>query len=561
MAFASVTDRYSDEQIREFYATGQWHRDTFFDMLEVQVAERGDRVFLTDDTSGGITFRELREQALSLAVGLRRHGITVGDRVSVQVPNWIEFAVISVALSRLGAVLVPIMPIYRRDDVEYILGNAGVRLAITPQNFKKFDYAGMYTEILGAVDSLEDVVVVRGNGDLPNRAMSFESLFAEIGPEEAIAELGTGVGPDEPFVIVYSSGTTSRPKGCIHTFNTIACGSRLLAKGFAYTPDDVQFGPSPITHTTGLVTSIVLPLMHGAASHLIEVWEPVRGMAQIRERGCTVAVSATTFLQMLMDAYDPAVHDIGSMRLWVAAGAPIPASFVTKAAELFPSLQVLSLYGRSENVTTTMCTVRDEPERSLTSDGRPLPMQSVKVVDELGNEVPRGEEGDIAYKGAMHMLGYLHNAEETAKLFTPDGHSRSGDLGRMDEDGYVRVTGRTKDIVIRGGMNISVRQVEDLLAAHPAVRGVAAVAMPDERLGEAVCLYLVAAPGYGDITLEKIKTYLLEQGVAIQKVPERLEIVEALPTTATGKIQKNVLRAQIAAKIEADRQQRAQAVS
>ncbi|SED04914.1 AMP-binding protein [Rhodococcus koreensis] len=560
MAFASVTDRYSDEQIREFYATGQWHRDTFFDMLEAQVAERGDRVFLTDDTSGGITFRELRDKALSLAVGLRRHGIAAGDRVSVQVPNWIEFAIIAVALSRLGAVLVPIMPIYRRDDVEYILGNAGVRLAITPQSFKKFDYAGMYTDILGAVESLEDVVVVRGSGELPHRAVSFESLFADIGPDEAIDELGPGVGPDEPFVIVYSSGTTSRPKGCIHTFNTFACGSRLLAKGFAYTPDDVQFGPSPITHTTGLVTSIVLPLMHGAASHLIEVWEPVRGMEQIKERGCTVAVSATTFLQMVMDVYDPAVHDIGTMRLWVAAGAPIPASFVTKAAELFPGLQVLSLYGRSENVTTTMCTVDDEPERSLTSDGRPLPLQSVKIVDELGNEVPRGEEGDVAYKGAMHMLGYLHNPEETAKLFTPDGYSLSGDLGRMDEDGYVRVTGRTKDIVIRGGMNISVRQVEDLLAAHPAVRGVAAVAMPDERLGEAVCLYLVAAPGYGDVTLEKIKAYLLEQGVAIQKVPERLEIVEALPTTATGKIQKNVLRAQIAAKIEADRE-RAQAVS
>ncbi|QSE80287.1 AMP-binding protein [Rhodococcus koreensis] len=560
MAFASVTDRYSDEQIREFYATGQWHRDTFFDMLEAQVAERGDRVFLTDDTGGGITFRELRDKALSLAVGLRRHGIAAGDRVSVQVPNWIEFAIIAVALSRLGAVLVPIMPIYRRDDVEYILGNAGVRLAITPQSFKKFDYAGMYTDILGAVESLEDVVVVRGSGELPHRAVSFESLFADIGPDEAIDELGPGVGPDEPFVIVYSSGTTSRPKGCIHTFNTFACGSRLLAKGFAYTPDDVQFGPSPITHTTGLVTSIVLPLMHGAASHLIEVWEPVRGMEQIKERGCTVAVSATTFLQMVMDVYDPAVHDIGTMRLWVAAGAPIPASFVTKAAELFPGLQVLSLYGRSENVTTTMCTVDDEPERSLTSDGRPLPLQSVKIVDELGNEVPRGEEGDVAYKGAMHMLGYLHNPEETAKLFTPDGYSLSGDLGRMDEDGYVRVTGRTKDIVIRGGMNISVRQVEDLLAAHPAVRGVAAVAMPDERLGEAVCLYLVAAPGYGDVTLEKIKAYLLEQGVAIQKVPERLEIVEALPTTATGKIQKNVLRAQIAAKIEADRE-RAQAVS
>ncbi|MDH6679213.1 cyclohexanecarboxylate-CoA ligase [Rhodococcus sp. LBL1] len=554
MAFASVTDRYSDEQIGEFYSTGQWHRDTFFDMLEAQVAERGDRLFLTDDTGGELTFRQLRDKALCLAVGLRRKGISVGDRVSVQVPNWVEYVIISVALSRLGAVLVPIMPIYRSDDVGYILGNAGVRIAITAHKFKKFDYEDMYTQLRDSAESLEGIVVVRPQGDLSSDSMSFESLFADVNPEEAIAELGAGVGPDEPFVIVYSSGTTSRPKGCIHTFNTLACGSRLLANGFGYTPEDVQFGPSPISHTTGLVTSVILPLMHGAASHVMEAWEPIRGIEQIRERGCTVAVGATTFLQMVMDAFDPAIHDIDCMRLWVAAGAPIPGSFVTKAADLFSNLKVLSLYGRTENAITTTCTVTDDPEKSITSDGRALPMQSVKIVDDEGYELPRGEEGDIAYKGAMHMLAYLENPEETAKLFTPEGYSRSGDLGRMDADGYVRVTGRTKDIVIRGGMNISVRQVEDLLAAHPAVRGVAAVAMPDERLGEAVCLYLVPAQGYDVVTLEKIKTYLLEQGVAIQKVPERLEIVDALPTTATGKIQKHVLRARIAEQIASDRQ-------
>ncbi|MDH6284985.1 AMP-binding protein [Prescottella agglutinans] len=554
MAFASVTDRYSDEQIDEFYSTGQWHRDTFFDMLEAQVAERGDRLFLTDDTGGELTFRQLRDKALCLAVGLRRKGISVGDRVSVQVPNWVEYVIISVALSRLGAVLVPIMPIYRSEDVGYILGNAGVRIAITAHKFKKFDYEDMYTQLRDSTGSLEGIVVVRPQGDLSSDSMSFESLFADVNPEEAVAELGAGVGPDEPFVIVYSSGTTSRPKGCIHTFNTLACGSRLLAKGFGYTSEDVQFGPSPISHTTGLVTSVILPLMHGAASHVMEAWEPIRGIEEIRERGCTVAVGATTFLQMVMDAFDPAIHDIDCMRLWVAAGAPIPGSFVTKAADLFSNLKVLSLYGRTENAITTTCTVMDDPEKSITSDGRALPMQSVKIVDDAGYELPRGEEGDIAYKGAMHMLAYLENPEETAKLFTPEGYSRSGDLGRMDADGYVRVTGRTKDIVIRGGMNISVRQVEDLLAAHPAVRGVAAVAMPDERLGEAVCLYLVPAQGCDAVTLEKIKAYLLEQGVAIQKVPERLEIVDALPTTATGKIQKHVLRARIAQQIESDRQ-------
>lgn len=558
MAFATVSDRYTTEQIREFYATGQWAEDTFFDMVERQARQQPDRVFLTDDTADPITFAQLRTRALRLAVGLRRCGIGAGDRVSAQVPNWSEFAVISVALSRLGAVLVPIMPIYRADEVGYILADAGVRLAIAPAVFKKFDYAAMYREMLGSVESLEAVVIVRDDDTAhaaPTRSLA--SLFADIEPEAAAAELGPGVGPDEPFVVVYSSGTTSRPKGCIHTFNTLACGSRLLAKGFGYTSDDVQFGPSPVTHTTGLVTSIILPLIHGAASHIMESWEPLRGIEQIRERGCTAAVSATTFLQMLMNVYDPAIHDIGSMRLWVAAGSPIPGSFVEKAGRLFPDLRVLSLYGRTENVTTTMCTVDDDRQRSVTSDGRALPMQSVRIIDEEGNEVPRGEEGDIAYRGAMHMLGYLGNQAETAALFTRDGYSRSGDLGHMDADGYVRVTGRTKDIVIRGGLNISVRQIEDLLIAHPAVRDVAAVGMPDERLGETVCCYLVPAPGHEGITLADIKNYLLGAGLAIQKVPERLEVVAELPTTATGKIQKHVLRARIAEQVGRERTPRA----
>jgi cyclohexanecarboxylate-CoA ligase len=253
-----------------------------------------------------------------------------------------------------------------------------------------------------------------------------------------------------------------------------------------------------------------------------------------------------------MDVYDPDQHDPSSMRLWVAAGAPIPAAFVKRAQDLLPKLQVLSLYGRTENVTTTTCTVDDDPIRSTTSDGKALPGNSVKIVDEAGYEVPRGQEGDIAYRGPLHMLEYIHNPAETEALFTPEGYSRSGDLGTMDADGYVRVTGRLKDIVIRGGMNISVRHIEDILSGHPGVRGCAAVGMPDLRMGEKVCLYVVPAPGFEALTLSDISQYLLDQDLPIQKVPERLELVDELPTTATGKIQKHVLRAAIAAKLTAE---------
>jgi cyclohexanecarboxylate-CoA ligase len=549
MTIATVTDRFSAADIQQFYATGQWQRENLFDILEAQTAAQPDRIFLTDDTSS-LTFRELRDRALGLAVGLRRRGIGRGDRVSAQIPNWTEFVVISAALSRLGAILVPIMPIYRRDEVRYVLETAGVRLAICPGTFKKFDYLQMYRGLRDELPGVEEVVVLRGT-DVPGDVVRFESLAVDIDPAQADAELGPDAGPDEPFVIVFTSGTTSRPKGCVHTFNTYACAARLLGKAFAYTADDVQFGPSPITHTTGLVTSVLMPLINGAASHLMEAWEPKRGMEQIRKHGCTAVVCATTFLQTLMDAYDPATDDIGSMRVWVSAGSPIPGAVVERATALFPAMRVLSLYGRSENLCTTVCTVDDDPYRSVTSDGRALPLQSVRIVDLDGNEVPRGEEGDIAYKGAMHMLEYLDQPEETAALFTADGYSRSGDLGNMDADGFVRVTGRTKDIIIRGGLNISVREIEDLLTAHPDVRAVAVVGMPDDRLGEAVCCYLVPWDPEQPVTLDEVKQHLLDAGLAIQKVPQRLEIAGELPMTATGKIQKHVLRARIAEQLEA----------
>jgi cyclohexanecarboxylate-CoA ligase len=282
----------------------------------------------------------------------------------------------------------------------------------------------------------------------------------------------------------------------------------------------------------------------------MEQWEPREGLERIRRFGCTGCVSATTFLQMVMNVFDPAVHDAGSMRFWTAAGSPIPGSVVTTARAMFPRMSILSLYGRTENITTTMCTIDDDPERSTTTDGKALPLQEVRIVDAAGAEVPRGEEGDIAYRGAMNCLEYIGQPEETAANYTADGFHRSGDLGRMDADGYVRVTGRLKDIVIRGGMNISVRHVEDLLAAHPRVADLAVVGMPDEQLGEKVCCYLVLRPGEADLTLPEVRDFLLDRGLPIQKVPERLEIVDALPTTATGKIQKHVLRADIAAKLE-----------
>lgn len=544
--------RYTPTQIAEFYASGQWTDENFTELLRSRAESNPDKVFVTDGTHS-LTFADLYDTSQRLALGLRRRGLQPGDRIAVQLPNWAAFVLIAAALSRIGAVMVPVMPIYRKDEVSHLVADASVRMAIAPAEFKGFDYLAMFDEVRRESPTLESIVAVRAPENARDsygaRGIDVLEDLIVTGADaaEVDAELDFRAHPDDPFVIVYTSGTTSRPKGCLHTFNTYVSGARALTVAFGYAADDVQFGPSPITHTTGLVTSVLVPLLAGAATHLMAEWNPVRALAEIQKYRCTAAVTATTFLQTLMAAADEHPEaDLMSLRVWTCAGAPIPAAVVENAKTKLPTTSVLSLYGRSENLTTTTCTVDDDPQRAITSDGAALPGAEVKVVGPEGTEVPRGTEGDIAYRGPSHMVEYLNRPQDTDELFTSEGFSRSGDLGVMDADGFVRVTGRTKDIVIRGGMNISVREVEDKLADHPDLTALAVVGMPDERLGEKVCCFVVPKEGHVAPTVEALRTYLNERGVAIQKTPERVVAVTELPMTATGKIQKHVLRKRVA---------------
>jgi acyl-CoA synthetase (AMP-forming)/AMP-acid ligase II len=551
----SYADRFTADEAQRYRDLGLWGDQTFFDLVDRQLRERPDKVFATDGTRS-LTYRELHDSVLRLAAGFHRLGWSTGDAVVVHLPNWVEFIEVVAALSRLGVVTVPVMPIYRRDEVGFVLANSDARAAVTPASFKKFDYLNMYQSLRQQRPELE-IIVARTDpradaliAESGSGIYSLDSVRTDEVPADV--ELPPQQSPDDPFVVVYTSGTTSRPKGCVHTFNTYCSGARSLTKAFGYSESDVQFGPSPIAHTTGLVTSVLLPLLNGASTHLMAEWEPERGLAEIAQFRCSQAVTATTFLQMLLGAYDSDQHDASSLRVWTCAGSPIPAAVVEKATTMLPGINVLSLYGRSENLCTTTCSVTDGPDRALSSDGAALPGHAVAIVDDEGTEVPPGTVGDIAYRGPSHMIEYLGSPEETAALFTPSGLSRSGDLGVMDEDGFVRVTGRSKDIIIRGGMNISAREIEDHLAAHPDLSATAVVGIPDDRLGERVACFVVVNPGATEPTVGELRTYLTDHGVALQKTPESVIPISSLPMTATGKVQKHVLREQAATIGKAD---------
>jgi cyclohexanecarboxylate-CoA ligase len=286
----------------------------------------------------------------------------------------------------------------------------------------------------------------------------------------------------------------------------------------------------------------MMPLCFGSSANLVDGFEPGRALASVHRHRSTLAMTPPTMLQMMLDAPELTPELLASMRSWIVSGAPVPPALLSRAGQVMPQATLLSAYGRSENITTSICLPEDPPGKTLTTDGRPVPHVSVRVYDTDGREVPHGSEGDLGYRGPSHMLEYIRDPEETAKLFTADGYSLSGDLGWLDEDGYVRVSGRIKDIIIRGGLNISVRQIEDLLLEHPAVGRVAVVGMPDERLGERICCWIEpAAPG-AELSLEDVVAFLRTKQLAVQKLPERLELLDKMPENASGKIQKKQLR-------------------
>ena len=544
-------DVYDRDTIARFRSAGFWRDEVLSASVDRLAAAQPDRVIVTDGYAE-LTAAQLRAQAWRLAAALAGLGVRAGDRVQVQLPNWNEFVVVYAALARIGAVLVPTMPIYRHDEVLYTLQHSGAKVSVVPGQFRGFDYPAMLADIRASAPDLQHVLTVRG--DPRPGTQRLEDLIAggtvpdNTVPDNTVPDsrtLGPPPSADAPHCIIYTSGTESRPKGCLHTLNTItftvhALGGQVMAMG----PGDVMFMPSPVTHATGLAMGVIAPLILGAGIHLMDVWDPAAALDRIARYQCTLSMTATPFVQMILDRVlaDPAAAaQLASIRCWACAGAPIPEVMLRGWSIHFPNGALLPVYGRSEGLLVTACSAGDSPTEVLSSDGRPFPGVVLEVRDDDGTTVQPGTEGEICHGGPGLMLGYWQDPELTARSVDAGGVSRSGDLGRVDEAGYLRVTGRIKDMIIRGGVNISAAEVENHLLAHPNVAAAAVVAAPDRRLGEKACAFIVAR---GDPpSLEELTGFLRTQRrIAPQKLPEMLQIVDSLPTTMTGKVQKFLLR-------------------
>jgi len=530
-----------DTDTEERYRTnGAWEGQTVADQLVRLAAAQPKQALYLDDT-GALTVSETLDHATRLANALAHLGLKRGDVVSFQLPNWREAAIIDLASCLAGYVCNPIVPIYRDAEVGFILADARSKVFFIPAHFKTYDFGAMMARLRTRCPDLRHVVVVRGQGD----ESSYDALLAETASGQLIRP-----DPNDVKLLLYTSGTTSAPKGVLHTHNTVNAEVRAFSTHLKLTKEDVILMPSTLCHVTGYIYGIQMPILLGARAVLMEAWDASRAADLIECHAVTFTIGATPFLRELAQFAEQHDRALPTLRLFPTGGAPVPPDVVRHAERAFAHCRSFRVFGSTEAPTITLGELgAASSEERATTEGRVVGHE-VKVIRPDGETARSGESGEIVARGPEVCVGYTDWEQNDA--FDDEGFFHTGDLGHFTSDGYLVITGRAKDIIIRGGENISPKELEDVLYKNPGIRLAAVVSMFHPRLGETCCAYVTLSSNAG-FDLHAMRALFAASGVAKQKWPERLEVVSEMPTTAAGKIRKNLLREDIAGKLAAER--------
>ncbi|MGH2828977.1 MAG: AMP-binding protein [Actinomycetota bacterium] len=528
---AQLFDDYRDR--------GLWGRTTFNQSLEDGCLRKwpdGQFIVASPTRPARTTYREMYQEGMRLAGGLHAFGLRQGDVMAMEMPNWLEACLLYHAATALGVVVTPIIHIYQAKEVEFILRQSKAKVFVVPDDWHGIDYPAMVAQIRPRLPDLEQVIVV---GDkVPDGCVAYSDLAARATTDFPAPP----IAPDDAHILAYTSGTTADPKGVVHSHNTLLAEVRGISAANGGGPGDVFLCPNPIGHIAGIYSALIAPFSLGYKTLvLMDGWDPRWALELIQEHRITRTGGATFFLATLLNAPDLDQFDTSSLQLFGLGGAGVPPSLVEQAdARGWPAHRS---YGCTEHPSITMGLTDAPLAKRAYTDGRPSLDVEVKLVDDDGNVVPAGGEGEICSRGPDQFLGYMDPAMD-AEAFDDDGWFRTGDIGRFDADGYLTITDRKKDIIIRGGENISAGEVEAILAKHEKVQESAVTSVPDDMYGERVCAFVITRDNQ-PLTLDEVIEHFKKEGVAKQKTPERLEIVTQLPRTLSGKVQKYVLRREL----------------
>ncbi len=552
-----IETRLTPSLIAEFVSRGHWPNTTIGDRLD-RVVQRFPGKTAIIDSQQRVTFSEFGSLVDRLAIGLNDLGVRRGDVITGQLPNRVEAMAAYIAAGKIGAVLAPVVPYYRASEMRYILERSESVAVIIPDTFGGFDYPEMIDKMRPSLPALKHVIVVGETA--PHGAVSFRDLAGEntsgqpptaSEPAAMKARLSDlRPDPNDPVVLMFTSGTESTPKAPIWTHNTVY-GTVSYNEGFQFTEKDVVFSFAPAYHAFGLGCSINLALSTvGATCVWMDAFEPEAAMQLIEREKVTAALGVPPQLMGLLNHPNLRKHDFSSLRVFVAGAAPMPSEGIRRLrAELGCSF--VTLWGASESTGGPITHLDDTPEISATTVGKArTDMVEVVVFDEAKEKIlPAGQPGEMAIRGPFLHAGYFKDPELTKRSFHRDGWFFTGDSVVISQEGHICFVSRIKDIINRGGEKISPREVEEHLYAHPKVLTVAMVGMPDPRLGERNCVYIVPRAGE-TVTLAEIVSFLTDRGVAKVKLPERLELVDSLPMTASGKVRKVALREDVTRKLQ-----------
>jgi acyl-CoA synthetase (AMP-forming)/AMP-acid ligase II len=518
-----------DDLVEQYRASGAWRGESLGSMVADGLGSMGHAPFAVHSRvrpwSG--TFADVDRAARSLAASLRARGVGAGDVVVLQLPNWVEAGITFWAATYLGAVVVPIVHFYGAKEVGYILGATRPDVVVTADRFGHSDHLATYSEVLADRTDARWLVV----GDTPAASLPAGATpFEELLDADAITA-PADVDPATPAVIGFTSGTTQNPKGVVHSHETLAFEARQLDHMFPKGGPPSITG-APVGHFIGMLNAFLTPMLRWRPVNLVDVWDPGDILRLMLAEGLGVGGGATYFLTSLLDHPDFTEEHLRLMPFAGLGGSPVPDAVTERASRL--GIAVFRSYGSTEHPSITGCLIDDPEEKRLTTDGHLLP----------GVEMRLDDEGQIISRGPDCCMGYTDPAL-TAAAFDEDGWYHTGDIGELDDDGYLTITDRLSDIIIRGGENISAREVEELMATLDGVAEVSVVAAPDDRLGERAAAVVRVRDGASAPTLDRVRTHLEAAGLARQKWPESIHVVDDLPRTASGKVQKFVLRRQL----------------
>ncbi|HIH9099142.1 TPA: medium-chain fatty-acid--CoA ligase [Escherichia coli] len=540
-----VTLTFNEQRRAAYRQQGLWGDASLADYWQQTARAMPDKIAVVDNHGASYTYSALDHAASCLANWMLAKGIESGDRIAFQLPGWCEFTVIYLACLKIGAVSVPLLPSWREAELVWVLNKCQAKMFFAPTLFKQTRPVDLILPLQNQLPQLQQIVGV----DKLAPATSSLSLSQIIADNTSLTTAITTHG-DELAAVLFTSGTEGLPKGVMLTHNNILASERAYCARLNLTWQDVFMMPAPLGHATGFLHGVTAPFLIGARSVLLDIFTPDACLALLEQQRCTCMLGATPFVYDLLNVLEKQPADLSALRFFLCGGTTIPKKVARECQQR--GIKLLSVYGSTESSPHAVVNLDDPLSRFMHTDGYAAAGVEIKVVDDARKTLPPGCEGEEASRGPNVFMGYFDEPELTARALDEEGWYYSGDLCRMDEAGYIKITGRKKDIIVRGGENISSREVEDILLQHPKIHDSCVVAMSDERLGERSCAYVVLKAPHHSLSLEEVVAFFSRKRVAKYKYPEHIVVIEKLPRTTSGKIQKFLLRKDIMRRLTQD---------